>query len=157
MEDYMGRLVTARIHKPPMMIAAAAESPVKEHLERISKFIPSEIIGGYLTITNVVIGPGAGQSSIKCGISIATFMIGVVGTPIYFKLMAKQGDAIKSQCVLSTIAFIIWAYTLGGWINELGLYQKELAGAALVVFSILSGFFPRPVTPNTASPVAPAP
>ncbi len=150
----MGRLVSERYEYEyssqegrnlhALRVSKDSPSKLNEHLERVAAFIPSEIVAAYLTITNIAIGPGAGQSPLKLGTCITVFALGVIGTPLYFKLLAKPGDAVRTQCIISTIAFIVWAYALAGWISEVGLFYREIAGTALVIFSVVSSIFPRP-------------
>lgn len=79
--------------------------------------------------------------------------LGVIFTPLYIRQLAKNagaGTPWVTQAVMSTLAFIVWAYSIQGsafLAGKLeGLYSGSVAAALVVVFTLASGVFgPAPV------------
>lgn len=82
--------------------------------------------------------------------------VGVIFTPLYIRQLAKnagQDTPWITQGVISTIAFILWAYSIKGSAFQVGqaagFYDGSLAAALLVVFTLASGIFaPTPIAKN---------
>lgn len=107
------------------------ESVPDDYMARLIKYLPTEVIGFYLTFACLV------QEQLILG--LAVLAIGLVGTPLYLiRLHHVQGWLQPS---ISTVAFLIWAYATGGVFQELNLYNGPLAGvlvgAATFLFPLL--------------------
>ena len=80
------------------------------------------------------------------------FILGLVGTPIYLYRQRLSGQTWELNAALSTIAFALWAYTLG---RSLVLihhwYHVLLAGIAAPIFTFVAGWF-EPKRRKTAVP-----
>ena len=72
----------------------------------------------------------------------AGFLLFLMLTPLYFSRLARPGDAVRAQRLVSTAAFVVWAYALGGPFRELGIHKGWLAGILLILFSALAGLYP---------------
>ena len=125
--------------------AAAGDenTPAKEYLERISKYIPGEIIASYTALNAML-------ATVTVNIQFVSFVIAFCLcwflTPVYFALMATQADkpSLRKQQIVYFIAFAIWAYAIDGdkgVFGKLGfcIYQQGLGGAFLIAFSLISG------------------
>jgi hypothetical protein len=48
-----------------------------------------------------------------------SFTVCLVCTPLYFHFIGSAGDAVRNQQIVSSLAFILWAYSLGaGFFKE---------------------------------------
>jgi hypothetical protein len=130
----VSRLVSIR---PRTLAASATKDTNKDRLERLAKYIPGEIIATYLFLNGI---SATAQSTDERRVWYAlAFAICLIFTPIYFRLIARPGDAVRTQQVVSTVAFAIWAYSLGsGMFSEFGLYRPIAASFLIAIFSLSS-------------------
>jgi hypothetical protein len=125
-------------------LANMQPSPVS-YAERITKYIPGEILAGYIAINGVLASVTDDQSGLRNWVYLGTFLLCLVLTPIYFSMMARSGGPKRLQMILSTVAFVVWAYNLGGVFEVFRVYVPWLGSILLVVFSLVSGTLaPRP-------------
>jgi hypothetical protein len=131
----------SRIVNPKPLAVAANEVPdtYKDKLERVAKYIPGEVLATYLFLNGISATASEGhQRLIWYALS---FVVCLVCTPLYFHFVGSAGDAIRNQQIVSSIAFILWAYSLGaGFFKEAGLYYPIAAAFAIAIFSLVSGF-----------------
>lgn len=79
--------------------------------------------------------------------------LGVIFTPLYIRQLARNagpGTPWVTQAVMSTLAFIVWAYSIQGSAFLVGtfqgLYDGSMASALVIIFTLASGVFgPAPV------------
>ena len=69
-------------------------------------------------------------------------------TPFYFRFMAQPGQPKRLHIVVSALAFCVWAYSLGGFFSDVGVYHEAIAALGLIFFSLISGL----VAPTEGSP-----
>lgn len=117
------------------------------YLDRVAKYVPTEIVAGYIALNGAATGlPGTWQFPGLGGI----FLICLILTPVYLYYAAKPGQPKRLQITISVIAFVIWAYAVGGasgffGANALNWHNAALASILLVLFSLISGAFaPKP-------------
>ena len=177
----MGRLVRGTVARgKPGLEGAGAEYAARpdNYLERIVKYIPSEIVAAYVALdgiffetaqraapvssvadtaagtvtgTGVSQAPGILEAFSSAQIGAAVFGICLLFTPIYIWSQSRQGGITipwKLQALISTIAFVIWAYATKGMVFfrsdqllSINLYDSRLAAAILIFFTLVSGLF----------------
>ena len=165
MEDWktMGRLVEIypRVRRRNIPVAvskgeAMAPPPSDDVATRIAKFIPSEIIAGYIPL---VAGAEAitDREALQFQLALIAFVLGGLLTPIYLILYGKPKTVVQVlNVVFSTIAFVLWAYLLGGPFAMkrmeayLWPYDKRLAAFVVGAFTWIVGLIPyqRLMTPK---------
>lgn len=88
------------------------------------------------------------------------FVIGLIFTPLYiWQLSRNSGGRTPwmTQAIVSTLAFVVWAYAIQGSFFLSGfatsVYHGSLAAAAVILFTLVSGVFaPAPIsTPHAES------
>jgi hypothetical protein len=122
-----------------------AQPSAIDYAERITKYIPGEILAGYLAINGILASVTGAQEDLRRWVYILMFALCLVLTPIYFSLVARSKQPKKLQMILSTIAFVVWAYNLGGVFEVLKIYIPWLGAIFLIVFSLVSGALaPKP-------------
>jgi len=133
-----------------------SDVPRDEYKDRLVKYIPAESIALYTFADKLVVAyygiDAAGHATrvpADLVFSIAPwvlFLLGLVGTPIYLYRQRLSDQPWELHAALSTIAFILWAYTLGGsLILVLQCYHVVVAGIAAPVFTFIAGWFePKP-------------
>lgn len=141
----MGRLYYEEKNDPTQPKAFAGEGKgFSDNLEKVARLIPSEIIAGYLTMIGFV---GSVKSVSMQNIIIwSIFAIGLILTPIYLNNVAEADKPKRNHLILSTIAFIVWAYvTTGKQLSDTigsDLFDQPVASIVLVAFSLISSVIP---------------
>ena len=141
----MGRLYYEKRHDHTQPKAFAGEGQgFNDYLDKVARLIPSEIIAGYLTMIGFV---GAVKDIQAQNIIIwIVFGIGLILTPIYLNKVAEAGKPKRNHLVLSTFAFLVWAYvTTGKQLLETispDLFDQAIASIILVAFSLISAVIP---------------
>jgi hypothetical protein len=128
---------------------AAEQTEAESYAERLVKYIPAEVVAFYLAADKLFTkAPSAVASGTIAdqfvaehhyAFSIGVFLLGLVGTPFYFYQQAKATEPWRVQCLVSTLAFIVWAYAVQGGIFA-PVYSAAIAGFAVLVFTFASGF-----------------
>lgn len=84
-----------------------APAPVSDNYTgRLVKYIPSEVIAVYLTMTGIL----ATQEAPPVGLSVGIFLLMLALTPVY---LSRMEGVKKKQLALSTLCFLVWAFALG--------------------------------------------
>ena len=116
------------------------------YLDKAVKLVPTEIVGAYLVLVGVVGGNAASTAAptdqmtkiLVCVI----FGVLLVATPLYQIFVSKVTN--KVQVVITTLAFILWVYNLGGPFSVLGIYEAKIAAALLTLWSFVIPLVVRP-------------
>jgi len=131
----MGRLVEAR---PKQNQLHAGSGSANEYLDRVAKYIPGEILAGYVTLQASIQGPPAVWW-------LPVYVALVVLTPVYLFLMREKGKPWKLHAAIGTVAFVIWTFALHANSKFSPFYALPpewtygLPAALLVIFTLVSG------------------
>ena len=120
----------------------AAEEKPDGYKERLFKYIPGEVVALYLGLVAVVRAASDAPPLLEWLI----FIVGVVATPYY--MYTSQKVRSRFQLAISTAAFAVWVFALGGPFAQLGWYQPVYGGLLLPIFT----FFIAGVPPVDDSP-----
>ena len=140
----MSRLVKAQALGLRARAAAANDNttPGKEYLERVAKYVPAEIIATYIAVTGTL---ASVPEKVKFWALLGNLLICWGFTPIYIKLVSTPADkdSLRTQQIVSSIAFPIWAYSISGEKGIFGeglhIYIGGIASALILLFSMISG------------------
>ncbi len=118
---------------------AASESDGDKAIQRLIKYIPAEIISGYMLLSGLVQAAST-SSPWRLPSSWALVIIGVVLTPIYLWKVGRPSGVSWWQLPISTVSFLLWAYALGGPFEKVELipgypYEKWFAAFLAGAFS----------------------
>ncbi len=116
------------------------DKKVNSYLEKISRLIPSEIIAGYLAMFGFV--PLVENVNVREYIIWIVFFMCLILTPIYLNMQAEKGKPKMNHLLVSSLAFVIWAYVTTGMKLVPGLYDAAAASIILVAFSLISAVIP---------------
>ncbi len=118
-----------------------SETGVRAYLEKVAKLIPGEVLAAYLTMIGLATGINDISENTQNIILWCIFSIGAVFTPIYLNYMADQDKPKAVHLILSTVAFVVWAYQVTG--DKLPIwYNANVASIALILFTLISGVIP---------------
>jgi len=128
----MDRLI---IPRPPAGRATAiGESDADKAVARLIKYIPAEIISGYMLLSGIV--EGAAQTSpLRSLAAWALVGLGTIMTPAYLWKVGRPTGVQWWQLPISTVSFLLWVYALGGPFKTVVLvpgYPYEAWFAALL-------------------------
>ena len=131
--------------------AGAKDRPSDGYGDRLVKYLPTESVAFYAGIDKVVsshFGVDSTASTVSntstaaliC--AIAFFVLGIIGTPFYLWRRRLPDQPWAMNVVISTVAFVLWAYTLGGSLFVItGLYSVFVAGLLAPIFTFVAGWF----------------
>jgi hypothetical protein len=112
----------------------------KIYLEKISKLIPSEVLAGYLTLVGLV--AAIHHPELHSSFYYGSFLLCLVLTPLYLNYQAEGNKPKLTHLIISTVAFMVWAYAMSGDKVFTRFYDPAAASAVLVVFTLVSGVVP---------------
>lgn len=131
--------------------AAIKDRPADGYADRLVKYLPAESVAFYAGIDKVVSSHFGIDSTAPLGLdapagaliyAISIFVLGLVGTPIYLWQRRLPGQPWVMNVVISTVAFVFWAYTLGGSLFVItGWYSVFAAGLLAPIFTFVAGWF----------------
>ena len=143
-EEEESRLETvARVTSPSaeeVLARAALSQRVDNYWDKLLKYVPAESVALYLTLQGIVLSSVEGRA-LTTWLWIA-FGIGIIGTPLY--LWRIQQVSKRMQLAVSTAAFGVWVFALGGAFASLSWYEPFVGSVMLVVFT----FFVPLISPD---------
>ncbi len=102
-----------------------------DYLTKLIKYIPSEVVALYIALYGIA---SAAKEEISfVFISWLIFVIGIIGTVLYLWRVAKVSDCL--QLIISTIAFVVWVFALGGPFSSLPWYHPVYGALLLPVYT----------------------
>ncbi len=102
-----------------------------DNLTKIIKCIPSEVIVLYITLYGIA---SAAKTEIPFNLIIwLIFVVGILGTILYLRRIAKVDD--WTQIFISTGAFVVWIFALGGPFSNLSWYNPIYGALLLPIYT----------------------
>jgi hypothetical protein len=108
------------------------------YFDKAVKLVPTEIVGAYMVLSGIVgITPSSttATDSMSKILIISVFFVLLVLTPLYLWRISKVNNIL--QLVVTTIAFALWIYTLGGPFVVWGIYDPKIAALLLTTWSLI--------------------
>jgi len=119
----------------PKMRAAEVAAPTPqvpdEYLSKVLKLIPAEVVSLYIALAGIIVV--GGQAVNGEALFWFIFVVCLIGTPLYLMKITKVGDLL--QLGISTIAFVVWVFALGGPFATLTWYQPIYGALLLPIFT----------------------
>jgi hypothetical protein len=123
------RIVTRKL------LAEGETLTIDSYYDKLLKYIPADVVAAWIVVNALITGAS--------GIATATFLwvafgIGVILTAVWtWKLTSLPGKTTAwTQILISTGAFIVWVFALGGPFVTLSFY-KPIYGALLMILYTL--------------------
>jgi len=111
----------------------------KEYLDKVSRLVPAEILAAYMAIIGLI--PAIHNELLETISFILAFVGGIVGTPFYMSFMADENRPKRIHIIVSTAAFILWAYIVSGHLIP-NYYNPAFGSILLIIFTAGSGKIP---------------
>jgi len=113
------------------------------YLQKIQGYIPAAIVAAYVSIDQLIKSTNNIPTTL---IYTVVFFILLVLTPIYvWRGITQKVKSINrsqiTQITVATIAFILWAFALGGPFAVLSWYRPFYGALALIFFTLLVPLF----------------
>jgi len=111
------------------------------YFDKAVKLVPTEIVGAYMVLSGIVgitpssTAPTTPTDSMSKILIIIVFFVLLVLTPLYLWRISKVNNVL--QLVVTTIAFALWIYTLGGPFAVWGIYDPKIAALLLTTWSLV--------------------
>ena len=104
--------------------------------DKLLKLIPAEVVGGYMSLISVLDGSEeVAHLELLCR-QVVYWMVLVAGfLATYFLMRFGFKVRDKRQIVVTLIAFLVWAYTLGGPFEISGVHSNTASGVLLTLFT----------------------
>lgn len=114
---------------------AAGGPPADTYFDKVVKYIPADIVGAWVAVTGLITGAQNVPSTTLLWI---VFVVGVVLTAAWtwFQTNQQNQPTAVTQILISTLAFVVWVFALGGPFATLGFY-RPLYGSLLLILSTL--------------------
>jgi uncharacterized BrkB/YihY/UPF0761 family membrane protein len=123
------RIVTSQLQ------AKAQVAKIDGYFDKLLKYIPTEIVGGWIAITGLI----KSASDIPTNTILWILLIIFIGlTALYILKQTsepKKSPAVK-QTTISTIAFIVWVFALGEPFDSLSFYNPIYGSILLIIYNL---------------------
>jgi len=117
--------------------AKGAGVELDTYFDRLIKYVPAEIIGAWVAVTGLI----ATEEETNAALGWIVFGIGVIMTAawIWKRTQVKDLPPAVAQIVISTLAFCVWVFALGGIpFKNLAFYKPLYGSLILILFSLVS-------------------
>ena len=116
----------------PIKLSSKSKRVLRQdaYLDKIVKYIPSEVVALYLSL-DLICRSNAGDAWLRWLI----LGFGFVATPLY--LWRIQSVRKWIQLLISTAAFLVWAFALGGPFVTLSWYKPVYGAVLLPMFTFI--------------------
>jgi hypothetical protein len=108
---------------------------VDDYNARVMKYIPAEVVAVYVFVQGLISQPNSVGSNTT--ILWVVFAVVLVLTPFYLKQVQHVTKVI--QLVVSTVAFAVWVFSIGGPFATLPWYQAIYGAVLLPLFTFAVG------------------
>jgi hypothetical protein len=130
------RIVTSNLQSGNLAAAGAAQPTVDNFLDKLWKYIPSEVNTFYVFVLGLI---GGLAIETRPAAQWVVMVIGLVGA-FFWTLRATNMPGAKpayKQAGISTVAFLVWAFALGGPFAGFAWYNPVFGAILLAAFTML--------------------
>jgi len=134
----------------PEAIPAAPPPPpaipptIDTYTDKLLKLIPAESVALYLTLQGIILSGAAESTNLDTWLWFI-LIVGLIGTALYQWRILKIVKV--AQLTVSTAAFGVWVFALGGAFATLSWYEPFIGSLVLVIFT----FFAPLINPDVLS------
>ena len=139
------------VREEPLSLASISALPkpiaADEYKDRLLKYIPADVIAIYITLTSIT--AATSRSGHQWWLACIVFATIAVCTPFYMRSVGGISD-IK-QIVVGTLAFVIWAASLGAPfdVDHIGWWDPVIPALLLPFYTFLIPLTDRSFTPGS--------
>jgi uncharacterized membrane protein YozB (DUF420 family) len=107
------------------------------YVDRVIKYVPADIVGAWVAVTGMI---NSAADIPKVTLLWIAFALGMLLTPLWTLKQTtepKKRPAI-TQTIISTGAFIIWVFALGGPFATLVFYRSVYGSLLLIFYTLIA-------------------
>ena len=131
----------SRLYYPPeLRLSSSPQLDPEEAGKKVAKLVPSELITAYTGLVSLTFS--VKYEWMHNWLFATSFLLCLILTPIYLNRMADKGKPKRNHLIVSSVAFVVWAYFVSGKQIMPDLYDAGLASMATLVFSVVSALVP---------------
>lgn len=124
---------------------AAKGFDINDVAEKVAKLVPAELITAYTAFISFAAGTTVPDNA-RPWCYLGSFFLCLILTPLYLNKMADPGKPKKAHLIVSSVAFVVWAYFTSGQqvlksFGEDG-YSTGIASMILLGFSLITALIP---------------
>lgn len=129
------RIITATFE------AAGSGSGTDGFFDRVLKYIPADVVGGWVAVTGILGADNAAEDPNKTSVQWISFGAFVLLAALwtYVQTRSPGKPPAVTQVLVSTLAFAVWVFALGGPFAELDWYRQHYGSITLIVFTLAVG------------------
>lgn len=127
----MREIITEKSFKAGLAKVSAADQ-TDGYVDKIIKLIPGEVVALYITLAGILAAGGMSSSTMIWVI----FFVCLIGTPLYLNRISHVGNTV--QIGISTVAYIVWVFALGGPFATLSWYLPIYGALLLPIFTFFA-------------------
>ncbi len=116
---------------------AAPEAGVDDYADRLLKLIPGEVITVYLAMITILKNSSDEVAAIVPWLVV---VFGVAATWFYLRVTLKVTNI--RQLLVTCVAFLVWAFTIGPPFDTLDWYNGTYAGLLLAAYTFIAPKIP---------------
>lgn len=106
------------------------------YFDKLLKYIPSEIVGGWVALTGLIKGSNdIPATPLLWGLFI--FFIGLTALYIFQQTSEPRKPLAITQILVSMGAFAVWVFALGEPFSSLSFYRPIYGSIALVLYTLV--------------------
>jgi hypothetical protein len=123
------RIITSQLH------AAGATVPIDGYFDKLLKYIPADINAGWVAVTGLLAGLAKPNNTL---LWVLFFVFIVLTAAWTYKQTQQQGlPSATKQIIISTLAFVVWIFALGGPFALMGWYNPVFGAILLVIYTLV--------------------
>ncbi len=124
-------------------LQVAKGTKVDTYFDRIVKYIPADIISAWVAVTGLI--SGRDDIPVNAILWIA-FIVGIIVTAFWILRETSEppGKPALTQTSISTGAFVVWVFALGGPFSTLAFYKPVYGSLILILFTLVVGLINPP-------------
>ncbi|MGD1875010.1 MAG: hypothetical protein ACFB02_18380 [Mastigocoleus sp.] len=109
---------------------------IDTYFDKVVKYIPADIVGAWIAVTGLI--KSADDTIPKVTLLWIAFSWGVFFTIIWTWKQTQELNKplARTQIIISTIAFIVWAYALGEPFESVGFYKPIYGSLLLILYTL---------------------
>ncbi len=116
--------------------AKGEAAKIDDYFSKLLKYIPTEIVGGWIAITGLIKG-GAGIPTNTILWILLVVFTGITAAYILQQTSEPKKPPAVKQTTISTIAFLVWVFALGEPFSSLSFYSPVYGSILLIICSLI--------------------
>lgn len=124
-------------------LQSSSTQKLDTYFDRVVKYIPADVISAWLAVTGLI----SGREDIPVTLILwIALLCGLVLTAVWTLQQTEQSrhKSAITQTLISTGAFIVWVFALGGPFAALAFYKPVYGSLLLIFYTLLVGLIIPP-------------